>query len=177
MRGVCKACSDGAAPQLIVRLLRKNLCPFHLKLPSDRRCSGIGLSSADRNRILSIGDHRFTCLGHHAQVAFFQFEANLLRFSGLQMNTLECTQRTQRSSGNVWEAEINLRHFVSFTLASVCERYIHDEWIAGLDRILWNSETGVSERRVAQSISERIQRRTFEIAVRPVVHCVVSKRW
>jgi len=81
-----------------------------------------------------------------------------------------------RRSSNVRETQIELCYFVSFTIAGVFDRYIYNEWIAGLDRILWNSKTGVRERRVAQPISERIQGRTFEIAVRPVVHRVFSKR-
>lgn len=52
-------------------LLRKLLDSSNLKLSVDRRCSCIGLSSTDRNRVLSFGNHRVTCFTDHAEVALF----------------------------------------------------------------------------------------------------------
>src|SRR5438046_2949763 len=84
---------------------RQSFRSFHLKSSRDGWRPGVRLSPADRNRILPLGDDRFSGVAHHAQVAVFQLELNLLRFARLQVHALESAQRTQWRSWDIWESE------------------------------------------------------------------------
>src|SRR5256885_16654051 len=112
---------------------RQSFRSFHLKSPCDGWRSGVRLSPADRNRIFPLGDDRFSGVVHHAQVAVFQLELNLLRFARLQVHALESAQRTQWRSGGIWESEIELCYLVAFEFSSVCYCHFGCKRIACID--------------------------------------------
>ena len=84
-----------------------------------------GLSAADRHRILALGDQRLARFAHHAQVAFFQLEAQLLRLPRLQADALEPAQRAQGRTRHVREAQVKLHHLIAFALAGVGDGRLH----------------------------------------------------
>ena len=54
--------------------------------------SGVGLATADADRVIPLRDDRIAILRHHAQIARLQIEVNFLACAGIEMNALKSTQ-------------------------------------------------------------------------------------
>ena len=72
-----------------------------------------GLAAADADCVVAFGDHRFAGFGHHAQIAMFQLEVDLLRRAGLEMDALESAERAERRALHIREAQIELGNFIA----------------------------------------------------------------
>ena len=60
-----------------------------MEIPGDAWCSGIGLSSADADRVITLRDDRIAVLGDHTKVVVFQFEMDTLAAARFEMNALK----------------------------------------------------------------------------------------
>src|SRR5689334_18956178 len=93
----------------------------------------------------------------------------------LEMNAFESTQSNARSTLDIRELEVELHNLVSSKLAGIGRCHVGAVRLSRGYRSARHTEIAVTELRVAQAVSKRIERLAGEIAVRPVGHPVVLK--
>src|ERR1017187_8151089 len=93
----------------------------------------------------------------------------------LKMDALKSAQCNLRRALDVREFEIDLHDFIARNLATVGDCYIRADWLAGRNSLRRDTEVTVAERRVAESVSKRIERLAAEVSVGSVSHPVIFK--
>src|ERR1700690_4135333 len=91
------------------------------------------------------------------------------------MNTLERTQRTQWRTRLIGETEIEFRHLVTRHASRILHANFDCNWVARIDCLPGHSKSIEGEGRVTQSISKRIERRPFKVAIGTALHRVIFK--
>ena len=126
-----------------------------MEMTADAWRSGIGLASADADRVVPLRDDRIAVLRHHAQITRLQIEMNLLACAGVEMNALKSTQSDARRSFDLRELEIELHDLVSRNLAGIGHRHISAEGLSGGNSRSRYAQIAVAEFRVAEPVAER----------------------
>ena len=75
--------------------------------------SGIWLTTADADAVVSAGDDGMAVLGHHAQAAVLQLEVNLLACARIEMNALESAESDLGRTRDQWELQIKLHDLIA----------------------------------------------------------------
>ena len=146
-----------------------------MEMTADVWRTGIGLSSADADRVIPLRDDWIAILRHHAQVARLQLEMDMLACTSFEMDALEPTQSDARGSLDIGKFEIKLDNLVSRCFASIGHRDIGGNGLSGIHSLRRQVEIAVAKLRIAEPITERIQRLAIELPVGPICHPVVFK--
>ncbi len=72
-----------------------------MEMTADVWCTGIGLSSANADRVIPLRDDWIAILGHHTQIARLQLEMDMLACTSFEMDALKPTQSDARRSLNM----------------------------------------------------------------------------
>ena len=67
-----------------LKLLRQCILSIHMEFAGDTRRSGIGLTSADADRVIPLRNDRVAILRDHAKITRRQIEVNFLAGAGLR---------------------------------------------------------------------------------------------
>src|ERR1035441_320188 len=133
------------------------------------------LPAANGDPILPRGYNWLPSFGHHAHVAWLEFEPHLLRRARLQMNPLEGPQCPQRRARKIRKAEIELGNFIACALACIGHCDLGNHGAARFDGARWDGESAVAEGGVTQSVPEGIERLPLKVAVGAARHCVIGE--
>src|SRR6266567_5888962 len=77
------------SPKRIAKLFGQHESAIDLKVPTDRRCAGSGLASADGHCVLAFRHDDVTEVGHHAQITRAQVKPDFLTGARFQIDTLK----------------------------------------------------------------------------------------
>src|SRR6185437_12068231 len=123
------------------------------------------LSSPDVDGVIALSDDRIALLSDHAEVTPVELEMYLLARTRLQMNALESAKRNPRSSFHRREFEIELDNLIAGELAGVGDGHVGVHGLPGRNRRGGDADVAIRELRVAESVSEGIERLAREIAI------------
>src|SRR6185312_12913146 len=137
------------------------------------RRAGARLSATDGDRVGPLRDDDVAFFGHHAHVPTPQMETNGLARARREVYALKPAQCPQGCAVNVGKFQIQLDDLITGHFASIGDAYRRIEGLARHERRLGQGQVAVFERRVAQSIPERPERLTREVAVSAPFHRVV----
>jgi hypothetical protein len=129
-----------------------------MKFAGEARRSGIGLTSADTDCIVSLRDDRVAILSYHAQVTWRQIEVHLLCGSGFEVNALKSAESDARRALFRRKLEIELHDLVSRYVPGIGHRGIRAEGLSGGDRGSGNAQIAVAKFCVAKTVPEGIKR-------------------
>src|SRR5579871_4398631 len=103
-------------------LFGKGQLLLDLEAGGARGSSGLRLSAADRDAVLSLGDDNVSSFGDHAQLTRLQMKFDPLTRARRQMDALKATQRAKGSTRTVGKFQVQLRDLVSSERPSVGDR-------------------------------------------------------
>src|SRR5580692_8565997 len=89
-------------------LLRQCILPINVEVSSRNGCCGIGLTSADTDRVIPLRDDGIAILRHHLKIARLQIKMDLLAGARIEMNALKATQSDMRRTLDRRKREIEL---------------------------------------------------------------------
>src|SRR5208337_4299088 len=98
-------------------------------------------------------------------------------FASTNVHARETAKRADGRAGKLGEGQIKLDNLVTVALAGVLHVSINVERLARLYVFRGKFDLAVGKLRVAEAVTKGIERRAGEVAVCPVRHRIVLKRW